>query len=262
MKRSYHWAIAALIAALPLAPRHAVADEQIATIRPSHGFVFRVLVDTPDKPRGAIVMLPGGDGDVGIARDGGLRHGNNFVVRTRALWLARGYVVLIPDTMSHASLRGARSTLSYGLFVADLVRLAHAQSPGPVFLLGTSQGSIAAMNGASRLGPDQIAGVIMTESVSRMGKSGETVFDASPDRVHVPALIVANERDACAVSPPADADLIASALSASPAVTVLHVRGGASCARPCGSLSPHGYLGMESDLVADIVGWMETATRR
>lgn len=38
-------------------------------------------------------MLPGGTGEVGIEPDGTLRHGANFVVRTRAAWVARGFAV-------------------------------------------------------------------------------------------------------------------------------------------------------------------------
>src|SRR5262249_23514291 len=46
----------------------------------------RVLYARPSSPRGAIVMLPGGTGDVGIGDEGGVSHGNNFVVRTQRLW--------------------------------------------------------------------------------------------------------------------------------------------------------------------------------
>jgi hypothetical protein len=48
----------------------------------------RILYAVPDQPRATIVMLPGGDGDLGMMRDGSMRHGDNFVVRTRAHWSA------------------------------------------------------------------------------------------------------------------------------------------------------------------------------
>ncbi|WP_156370221.1 hypothetical protein [Novosphingobium sp. Leaf2] len=72
------------------------------------------------------------------------------------------------------------------------MRLAHAQARAPVILLGTSQGAIAAMNGAAHAAPASINGVVLSESVSVMGGSGETVFDADPDKVRVPALVVAS----------------------------------------------------------------------
>ena len=73
-----------------------------------------------------IVMLPGGAGDIGIAADGALRHGNNFVVRTRGLWNQRGYAVLIPDTIDRQNLRGLRSSAAYGEVVAAMTILQRA----------------------------------------------------------------------------------------------------------------------------------------
>lgn len=202
-------------------------------------------------------MLPGGAGDVGLARNGDIGHGDNFVVRTRALWNKQGYAVLIPDTIDDANLRGARSSAAYARVVGELVAFAHAQGSAPVFLLGTSQGSIAAMNGAAHAQPGALAGVVLTESVSVMGGSGETVFMAHPERVQVPALVVANSDDRCDVAPPQAAAQIAAAMTASRDVRVLTVSGGLTRSKKdCGSLTPHGYFGIEDRVVDAIAGWM------
>ncbi|MGM4992095.1 alpha/beta hydrolase [Tardiphaga sp. 841_E9_N1_2] len=220
----------------------------------------RALYASPSHPRATIVMLPGGAGDVGIARDGEIAHGNNFVVRSRLLWNAAGFAVLIPDAVDSQNLRGLRSSPQYAALVGDLVAAAHAQAPGPVFLLGTSQGSIAAMNGAANLRDGQIAGIVLTESVSRLGGSHETVFDAHPERVNVPALVVANSDDRCNVAPPEDADRIAAAMSGAPRVKVIRVSGGDQrSSTDCGSLSPHGYYGIEQKVVDTIAAWIDAA---
>jgi pimeloyl-ACP methyl ester carboxylesterase len=217
----------------------------------------RVLYLAPDRPRATIVMLPGGSGDIGLERNGSLRHGDNFVVRTRALWVAKGYAVLIPDAIDEANLRGTRSSPQYARLVADLVRSAQAQSPGPVFLLGTSQGAIAAMNGAAEAATGTIAGVILTESVSRRGGSHETVFDADSQAVRVPVLIIANRDDACPVAPPEDAPKIAAALTQARSVRVLSVSGGVYQSKgSCESLTPHGYDGIETQVIDAIDHWM------
>ncbi len=163
----------------------------------------RVLYAAPDHPQATIVMLPGGAGELGLRRDGDMRHGDNFVVRTRDLWVAKNYAVLIPDTTDQENLRGLRSSPDYAAVVVALVRLAQTKAAVPVFLLGTSQGSIAAMNGAAHAHPDTIAGVILTESVSRLGHSGETIFDADPQDVRIPALVIANSDDQCDCRPAA-----------------------------------------------------------
>ncbi|MGC1550659.1 MAG: hypothetical protein WA777_19230 [Rhodanobacter sp.] len=235
-----------------------VPAEQVFNLPLHNGDHQRVLYAAPAHPKATIVMLPGGAGDVGIERNGDLRHDDNFVVRTRSLWVSQGYAVLIPDTVNGDNLRGLRSSPTYAALVGDLVSFAHTKSASPVFLLGTSQGSIAAMNGAAHLGPAQLAGVVLTESVSRMGGSHETVFQANPQDVRIPALVVANRDDQCDVAPPADAPRIAASMTHSPQTQVLYVQGGIDRShKACGSLSPHGYYGIEQSVVDQIATWMD-----
>lgn len=246
--------IASLVAMLAAT----VAGERVFDLPVRGGEHQRILLSAPAHPRGTIVMLPGGAGDIGLERDGDIRHDHNFVVRTRALWNRHGYAVVIPDTIDRANLRGARSSPSYARLIETLVDFANRDVARPVFLLGTSQGSIAAMNGAAHAPMGSIAGVVLTESVSVMGGSGETVFSADPERVRVPALVVANRDDRCDVAPPQAARRIAAAMTASPNVRVAFVSGGISrSATTCGSLTPHGYYGIEDQVVATIAQWMD-----
>ncbi len=239
-------------------PRAAgVPGERVVDLR-VRGQIQRVLYAAPAHPVATIVMLPGGAGNVGLEQDGDIRHGENFVIRTRALWAARGYAVAIPDTIDRKNLRGLRSSPAYAGLVEDLVAFAHARAAGPVYLLGTSQGSIAAMNGAAHARPGALAGVVLTESVSRLGHSGETVFSADPQDVRVPALVVANQDDRCDVAPPQDAPRIGAAMTHSPSVQVLKVSGDRDrSGKPCGSLSPHGYYGIEPQVIDGIDRWMQ-----
>ncbi|MDI4236746.1 alpha/beta fold hydrolase [Bradyrhizobium sp. Arg237L] len=233
------------------------APALVVELRLHSGMRQRLLYISPPKPLAAIVMLPGGGGNIGIESNGDVRHGDNFVVRSRELWVQRGYAVVIPDTTAHANLRRDRSTPEYGRIVVELADFARSQAGVPVFLLGTSQGSIAAVNGAAHAPGGDVSGLVLTESVSRMGKSGETVFSAEPENVRVPVLIVANRSDRCNVAAPGDAPRIAAAMSHSPEVQVRFVSGGISRSRrACGSLSPHGYYGIETRVVDLIARWI------
>jgi pimeloyl-ACP methyl ester carboxylesterase len=235
------------------------ASERLIDLPLPDGGHQRIAVFAPPKPKATIIMLPGGAGDVGLSRDGDIRHDNNFVVRTRALWNARGYAVLIPDTVDGSNLRGRRSSPEYGRLVVSIIGLARDQISAPVYLLGTSQGSIAAMNGAAHAPPGTLAGLILTESVSVLGGSRETVFDADPQEVRVRALVLANRDDRCNVAPPGMAPKIAAAMTHSPNVKVETVSGGVSkSARDCGSLSPHGYYGIEEQVISLVADWIET----
>ncbi|OHV15869.1 alpha/beta hydrolase [Methylorubrum extorquens] len=236
-----------------------VAGERVVDLPLGDGQNQRVLYDAPPHPRATLVMLPGGSGDIGVGCDGDLRHRENFVVRTRADWVARGYAVLIPDTVDRANLRGMRSSPAYGRLMVGLAAFARDQAPSPVFLIGTSQGTIAAMSGAAHAGPGLVAGLVLTEAVSIPGRrSSKTVFDADPQSVRVPVLVVANRDDACEVTPPEMAPRIAAALPHAPSVRILAVSGGMrSSKRGCDSLSPHGYYGIEQEVVGGIVGWLQ-----
>lgn len=255
------WGLAAICALVLSTLALADADnsgERIIDLKLSSGKHQHTLYVAPASPRATIVMLPGGAGDVGLARNGDIRHGHNFVVRTHDMWLAKGYAVLIPDWINRESLRGARSSPEYAAVVEDLIQYARTQVALPVFLLGTSQGSIAAANGAAHAPAGTIAGVILTESVSVRGGSHETVFDAGLTDVRVPALIVANKDDRCDVAPPSDATKIAAAMIHSPDVRVVEVSGGIDrSGRACGSLSPHGYYGIEDKVVGIVSSWID-----
>ena len=240
-------------------PRNATAAEEVLNLPVGAHQHQKVLYVAPAHPERAIVMMPGGSGEVDIQRSGDMRHDENFVIRTRDLWVARGYAVIIPDALDHENMRGLRSSPEYAAIVDALVKFAHTKVTGPVFLLGTSQGSIAAMNGAAHAQPGQLAGVVLTESVSRLGGSHETVFDADPAGVRVLALVVANRNDACDVAPPTDAPKIVSALKNSPRAQLIYVSGGTNRSRKaCGSLTPHGYYGIEQQVVTQIADWLQS----
>jgi hypothetical protein len=92
--------------------------------------------------------------------------------------------------------------------------------------------------------------------VSILGGSHETVFDAHPEDVRIPTLVVANRDDRCKVAPPSMANAIAQAMRNTHA-TVLFVQGGyVRSSNECASLSPHGYYGIEDTVVDDIAEWM------
>ncbi|MFT8472548.1 alpha/beta hydrolase [Acetobacter persici] len=246
-------------------------QRMVVDLTPAPGVTQRILVLAPPHPRATLILLPGGTGDIGIARNGALHHTQNFLLRMRAEWVAHGYAVIIPDALTHNSpqthtsrrahttLRGTRSSPAYGELVVSLARYARTQHAGPVFLVGTSQGTIAATNGAARAAAGLIAGLVLTETVALPGHlSTETVFDAHPQNVRVPVLIIANQEDACPVASPRMATQIAQAMTRAPEVRLLSVSGGPEhAAKPCSSRSAHGYEGMETSVSRMILSWLQ-----
>lgn len=282
------------------------ATVEVCTLNLTGSVEQRVLLVTPPAPRAVLVMFPGGAGRLGLSADGSIAHGANILVRSRAQWAERGFAVVIPDAPSDvATLRGLRSSGAFARRSQLLFAFAKGQVAAPLFAVGTSQGTIGATGAVAAAPPGEVAGLVLLESISVRGGSRETVFDAQPQAVRVPVLVVANGADACPVTPPGDAPRIAASFSHAPRVDLARLpadggppllspagassRGsggdgekeapaspagwspqaeapGAShrtaqdrrrVAEACSSLSPHGYLGRESELLDVVSAWID-----
>lgn len=255
--------IAMLIAGIAaLLPRPAAAQRVTADIPLANGGSERVLFAGPANPPAILVMFAGGEGIVDIGNDAlGGRGAGNFLLRTLPLWLGQGFAVAILGSPNGASLLGQRHTPAYADAIGRAVDFVRSRSNAPVWLIGTSQGSTAAANGAAHL-PGRVAGLVLTSSVTRSNASGETVFDSDPGAIAVPVLIVANQSDGCASTPPADAAMIAQAITRAPRKEVVLVQSSDSRSPPCEAMSPHGFLGIEASVVQRIGDWIKAAPRR
>jgi pimeloyl-ACP methyl ester carboxylesterase len=220
----------------------------------------RLLYASPENPRAALIMLPGGNGMVEIGMDGSIRNmGESFLLRTLPLWQAQGFAVAVLSPPNGMSLLGYRHTASYAATIGQAVDFVRSHANAPVWLVGASQGSIAAVAGGARLGP-RIAGIVVISSATGRSSSGETLFDSEPGLVSVPALVVANNGDTCPVSPPQDAPKIAAALDHSPRKEVVYMQSDAIEGQPCDAQAPHSYFGIEAATVARIVEWVGATT--
>jgi pimeloyl-ACP methyl ester carboxylesterase len=167
-------------------------------------------------PPAALIMLPGGNGMVEFGPDAGLRRmGGSFLLRMLPLWRATGFATAVLTPPNGMSLLGYRHTPAYATAIGEAVDFAAGRANVPVWLVGTSQGTTAAVGGAARVG-GKIAGIVLMSSVTGRSSAGETLFDSEPGRVAVPVLIIANSSDTCPASNPKDAPKIAEALTQAP----------------------------------------------
>ena len=147
---------------------------------------------------------------------------------------------------------GADHLTDISAVVADLGK----RFPGtPIFLVGTSRGTISAAAVGAKLNT-QIAGVVLTstlfrQSSGRSGESGPGLSRFDFGTIKVPVLFVHHVSDQCGVTPYGDA---ARLVDKYPLVSVLGGRPPQSGA--CDALSAHGFFGKESETVEEIVNWM------
>ncbi len=225
------------------------------------GGTERVVLLSPQQSKATLILFPGGDGAIELGPDGRIGAPGDFLVRSRNQWVERGYAVLLPDIPAGSStLMGRRLSDNYAAAVAALVNFARQESHAPIWLIGTSQGTNAVVNAASRMTQGEIAGIVLTSSLTRPGEANdlrETVFDANLAAIDVPALIVSHADDTCFLSPPADGHKLRAALSRSPQTEAILVTGSKSPAlNPCEPEAPHGFYGVEADAINRVASWI------
>ncbi len=209
-----------------------------------------------------MVLYAGGSGKIGIRNDGSPKHGGNFLVRTRGLFAEQGFLVLVPDRSS--DLAGSdkwsyRLTEEHAQDAAALMAFLRAEADVPVWLVGTSRGSISAANAAARIGKGGPEGIVLTASVTNGGKKlRPSLGDVNLERIAAATLVLGHEDDDCYVTPWSEqADLVGE-LTKARKVEAIGVSGGQAgdLSAPCKSHSHHGFLGIEKETVARISAWI------
>ncbi len=258
------WFLAA--AALLLAGAAARADEIAVTIPTRPGVTESFAFDAPAQPIAAAVLFPGGEGSIGVEDHGGhavIARANNFLVRTRQMLVASGVAVIALDAPSDHS--GGideqfRKGAEHAEDAAGAVAWLRQKIEAPVWLVGTSMGSISAANAAVRLN-GKIDGLVLSSSVSAPGRrlrdGSNGVLDLDLQAITVPVLVMDDTMDECPSSPPGNAAVIANRMTKSPRTQVKLIEGGATPrSGNCAPFSYHGYFGVEDKAVAAIVGFI------
>jgi len=239
---------ALLAIASVIAPANA---EERLSLPTRAGVTETVLFDAAPQPIASIVLFPGGNGVIDEEPD-------NFVLRIRGSFAAQNLSVAAIDAPSDHRAGvpiDFRNTPEAAEDAAAVVAFLRSKAAVPVWLLGTSNGSVSASNAAARLGPGQVAGIVLTSSVWAGGMS-----NAALGAIAVPVLIVHNRDDGCRLSPFASAAAALDVLAKAPAKELLAVSGGRLSSPACKAHSPHGYYGIEDQVVPPVIAWIKAQT--
>jgi len=256
---------AALLAAILLA---APAAAQVVDLPVRPGVTVRVLLALPSgPPRALALLLTGGRGVANIPdRPGpGWARNGNFLVRSRGLFRERGVAAAVVDAPSDRrdGLGAWRLSAEHADDLAAVAAALRGRAGGaPVWLVGTSAGTLSAASAAAQLPPGTIDGVVLTAAVTRGGRptndlAGRSLGDVDLARIRMPVLLVHHRDDACVSSPFAGVAALRVRLAAALRVEVVALSGGhPPRSAPCDALSPHGFLGIEDQAVDAIVAWI------
>jgi hypothetical protein len=249
------WAIPAIVLVLVAGATRA---EDIVILATRGGVTQSYLLSSPEagKARAVAVLFTGGAGKIDLERETGraVLDRGNFLVRTRRLFAASGIAAAVVDAPSDQPVGmedgfrlGAAHAEDIGKVVADLKK----RFPGlPVFLVGTSRGTVSAAAGGARLG-SAVDGVVLTATVFNANRRhrGLSGFDFSS--IPIPLLLVHHVEDSCEVTPHSAAKRLAARYP------LVSVSGGPpAISQPCEALSAHGFYGKEAETVDAIAKWM------
>ena len=209
------------------------------------------------------------------------------MVRSARLFLDRRLNVAMLDAEpafpAPAGLTNRRLTAEHAAHLGNVVAVVRRKWPGkPVWLIGTSNGTLSAVNAAARLkavgGVERSAvaggtlpsrdavpdGLILTSAVTQPDPDGEmgTVLGQDPSlaSIAVPTLVMWHQNDNCSLSPATAAMGVFNGLTGVPAGKKASavIAGG----RPnigvhaCSAFGPHGYNEAETDAAIAIANFI------
>jgi len=204
-----------------------------------------------------LLLFPGGEGGFGDVR-GGRPSGGNFLVRSLPLFLDQGFNVAVigrPSDVNDLDLaqRNASWHMQDVQAALDFVK---KQSALPIWLVGTSRGTVSVAVAGVRLHDPAIAGLVLTSSVVGGRKPGTVLAQALGD-ITLPVLVLHHAHDACSSCSPQLAASIVQGLSRAPIKKFMLMDGGSDpYGDTCGPHHWHGYIGMEQQAVQVMSQWM------
>jgi hypothetical protein len=232
----------------------------------------RVLVLKPDQPTGAVMLLPGGHGNINLDAQAHIGWGeDDFLLRTRMRYANGGLLAIVPDIVADhkppASLAGFRTS---PMQADDLRALAdHLRGMAPkVWMVAYDSGVTSALNAAARGKADTIAGLVLISPVLEEPEpAGSMLIDgAKLALASMPVLLISHESDSCS-RPAVDRIKNAAAALKAPNFQSITIRGGSeqyAVSDPfeysedsCNTQAHHALAGREAVVSRNVIDWID-----
>ncbi|MHA1598382.1 MAG: alpha/beta hydrolase [Alphaproteobacteria bacterium] len=232
--------------------------ETFIKLKPRPGVSLGFLYSEVEKPVASVILLAGGIGKLKLDRDGNFKKpNNNFLVRTRDLFANNGFNVATVDApsdrKSKAGLVDFRLTEEHATDLNAVVDFMRRKAPVPVWFVGTSRGTLSAVNAGIRLGLKAPDGLMLTASVTRPSNKGrQSLLDADLGRIQSPVVLFHNIDDSCYLTPFEDLPSIKQRMTNAADVEIISMRGGTDGKNACGGRSYHGFQGIQEQAVSMI----------
>jgi hypothetical protein len=233
-----------------------LAGQEIKAIPTRPGVTLKVLLNIPAAPAKAIlIMFPGGNGaNMFKEKSGQIQLGKNFLVRTSPQFVKQGLVLAIvdaPSDQANGMSAGFRNSPEHIQDIRKVIDFLDVQGLKPIYLIGTSRGTLSAAYLGMELQDKRVKGLVLTSSL------GGAIGGFPLRRITLPVLLVHHRDDGCKVCPFQEAVALKNKLSGASRVDFVEVLGGSPPqSGPCQALSNHGFLGREDQVVQVIAEWI------
>jgi hypothetical protein len=238
-------------------PAHAREPlRELVTISTRPNVTVRVGIDQPSSPPRAILLqFPGGNGANHLRPqpDGTVQLSGNFLLRATPRFLEQSLLTVVVDTPSDRPQGmgdGFRQSAAHRQDIQAVLDYLGSRWDLPVYLSGTSRGTISAAYLGRTLADPRVAGLVLTATLDQLAQQ-------PLDAITRPVLMVHHRDDGCSESTFVGAEATFARFTASPRATFGAVEGGdPPRSGPCDALSPHGFWGIEPHVVQVIADWI------
>jgi pimeloyl-ACP methyl ester carboxylesterase len=231
----------------------------------------RVLVMKPDQPAGAVMLLPGGHGNINLDAQSHIGWGeDDFLVRTRMRYANDGLLTIIPDVAADhkppVSLAGFRTSPMQADDLQALADHLHGMAP-KVWLVAYDSGATSALNAVARDKLDSIAGLVLISPILEPPDPDSTLLIDGAKRAlgRMPVLVIGHQFDPCSF-PVLDRIRNAAAALKVPNFQATAITGGGeqyTVSDPfeypensCNTQAHHALAGREAVVTRDVIDWI------
>ena len=262
MKRTLTFLLALVCCALLHAQEAGVGEVQHVATR--EGVTLPIYTYWRNDALATVVLFSGGGGGYGLIGSDGWPTSGNFLIRSGKHWATYPFNIVMvgrPSDGIDLALGGIRSGEKHAADNLALFKTIKSKSPLPIWLVGTSMGTISAAAAAIQDSENLVSGVVLTSSITAYIIAG-AVPKQPLDRIRVPTLVFHHENDACKFCQAYEAKNIAGQLKNAPIRKTLIVSGGSGATGDvCGAFHHHGYIGMENEAVDLVAAWIIKPTQ-
>jgi len=213
MARSFRLVVVLAMLPADISGAAQVGTPTLVSIQTPRGATQAFILIEVDNPVASVILFAGGHGALGLRSASSMKWGSEgFLVRSRDKFADHDFMVAVVDAPSDQQQGMNPMFRMSGAHASDIGAVAaylKKQKDVPVWLVGTSMGTFSAARGAIAKGID---GLVLTSTITRampewmLAKSHpDAVASMALEEITAPTLIVSHRKDACKITPAADA---------------------------------------------------------